>query len=176
MRRQWLPRCPSLGRGVFDKPHYAALAADGHLWLPVQGQVLVRLDPASGQTETFPLTANTHQHGVALTPDGRYLLIVGTGAAGGASAGTSLTIFDTETLAEEILPLDRPHEDIIISPDGQTAFLTGGYLLAGGWEGLTAVDLRQRTVRGRTLRSSGNPLCLATGGIACRPRLPSSAT
>lgn len=134
-----------LGRGAFDKPHYAALAADGHLWLPFQGQALVKLDPASGRLDTFSLTANTHQHGTALTPDGRYLLIVGTGAAGGASLGPSLTVFDTQTNMEEIIPLARPHEDIAISPDGTYAYLTGGYLLTGGWEGLTVVDLQQRT-------------------------------
>lgn len=145
-----------LGGNAFDKPHYAALAADGHLWLPFQGQALVRLDPVSGQFDTFPLTANTHQHGVALSPDGRYLLIVGTGAAGGASAGSSLAIFDTQTMAEEIIPLNRPHEDIAISPDGNYAYLTGGYLLTGGWEGLTVVDLQRRTVSELTV--TGYPL------------------
>ncbi len=145
-----------LGRGAFDKPHYAALAADGHLWLPFQGQALVKLDPASGQYDTFSLTANTHQHGVALTPDGRYLLTVGTGPAGGASAGSSLTIFDTQMMTEEIIPLTRPHEDIAVSPDGDYAYLTGGYLLTGGWEGLTVVDLRQRTFSELTV--AGYPL------------------
>lgn len=145
-----------LGRGAFDKPHYAALAADGQLWLPFQGQALVKLDPASGRFDTFSLTANTHQHGTALTPDGRYLLIVGTGAAGGARAGPSLTVFDTQTKTEEIIPLARPHEDIAISPDGNYAYLTGGYLLTGGWEGLTVVDLQQRTVR--ELAVAGYPL------------------
>lgn len=145
-----------LGRGAFDKPHYAALAADGHLWLPFQGQALVKLDPASGRFDTFSLTANTHQHGTALTPDGRYLLIVGTGAAGGASAGPSLTVFDKQTKTEEIIPLAQPHEDIALSPDGNYAYLTGGYLLTGGWEGLTVVDLQQRTVR--ELAVAGYPL------------------
>lgn len=145
-----------LGNGAFDKPHYAALAADGQLWLPFQGQVLVKLDPTRGQFDTFPLTANTHQHGVALTPDGRYLLIVGTGAAGGASAGPSLTIFDTQTMAEEVIPLARPHEDIAVSLDGNYAYLTGGYLLTGGWEGLTVVDLQHRTTSELTV--AGYPL------------------
>lgn len=145
-----------LGNGAFDKPHYAALAADGQLWLPFQGQVLVKLDPASGQFDTFPLTANTHQHGVALTPDGRYLLIVGTGAAGGASTGPSLTIFDTQTMAEEVIPLVRPHEDIAISLGGNYAYLTGGYLLTGGWEGLTVIDLQHRTSSELTV--AGYPL------------------
>jgi hypothetical protein len=30
--------------GSWDKPHYAALRADGHL-LPIQGRLLVDLDP-----------------------------------------------------------------------------------------------------------------------------------
>ena len=145
-----------LGRGAFDKPHYAALAADGHLWLPFQGQALVKLDPASGRFDTFSLAANTHQHGTTLTPDGRYVLIVGTGAAGRAGAGPSLTVFDTQTKTEEIIPLAQPHEDIAISPDSNYAYLTGGYLLTGGWEGLTVVDLQQRRVK--ELVVAGYPL------------------
>jgi ankyrin repeat protein/DNA-binding beta-propeller fold protein YncE len=145
-----------LGKGTFNKPHYAAWATGGQMWLAFQGQALAKLDPASGQVETFPLTANTHQHGVALTPDGRYLLIVGTGPAGEASAGPSLTIFDTQTITEEVIPLNRPHEDIAISPDGNYAYLTGGYLLTGGWEGLTMVDLQHRTIS--ELAVAGYPL------------------
>jgi ankyrin repeat protein len=145
-----------LGRGAFDKPHYAALAADGQLWLPFQGQVLVRLDPAKGQIDPFSLTANTHQHGVASTPDGHQVLIVGTGAAGRASGESSLTIFDTRTMKEEILPLARSHEDITVSPDGHYAYLTGGYLLGEGWQGLTVVDLQQRTFS--ELSITGYPL------------------
>lgn len=145
-----------LGRGAFDKPHYAALDGAGQLWLPFQGQALVRLDPTSGQFTTTPLTADTHQHGIAQTPDGRYLLIVGTGAAGGAGAGPSLTIFDTRTMTEEVLPLNRPHEDVAVSPDGKYAYLTGGYLLSGGWEGLTVVDLQSRALS--ELAVAGFPL------------------
>jgi ankyrin repeat protein len=43
------------------------------------------------------------------------------------------------------MPLTRPHEYITISPDGNYAYLTGGYLLDSGWEGLTVVDLQHRT-------------------------------
>lgn len=134
-----------LGRGAFDKPHYATRGSDGRLWLPYQGKTLIRLDVASGQYVAQSLTADTHQHGVALTPDERYLLIVGTGAAGGAMLGPSLTLFDTLSNTDEVLPLDRPHEKITISPDGRLAFLTGGYLLAGGWDGLTIFDIQSRT-------------------------------
>ena len=38
------------GWGSWDKPHYAALRADGHLLLPIQGRVLVDLDPVSGKS------------------------------------------------------------------------------------------------------------------------------
>ena len=51
---------------------------------PFQGRVLVDLDPMSGESVALPLKANTHQHGVALAPDGRRLLIVGTGLANDA--------------------------------------------------------------------------------------------
>ena len=149
-----------LDRGAFAKPHYAALDGEGKLWLPVQGQALVHLDPATGQATTIPLTANTHQHGVALTPDEKQLLIVGTGAAGGATAGPSLTIFDTQMMTEEVLPLARTHEDIAISPDGQLAYLTGGNSLTGGWEGVTIIDLASRTLT--ELDVAGYPLDIVT--------------
>ena len=135
-----------LGRGAFDKPHYAALGAGGRLLLPVQGRVLVTLDPATGEATTSPLTATTHQHGVAMTPTGAHLLIVGAGPAGGAGGGPSLTVVEMTTLTEHILPLTRPHEQIMVSPDGRHAYLTGGYPL-GGWDGLTVIDLVARTTR-----------------------------
>jgi streptogramin lyase len=135
-----------LGRGAFDKPHYAALAPDGRLLLPVQGRTLVLLDPATGASELLPLTAETHQHGVALTPDGRGLLVVGTGPAGGAAGRPSLTVFDLASRQETILPLDKAHERVAVSPDGRFAYLTGGYLL-GGWDGMTVVDLDTRTTK-----------------------------
>lgn len=148
-----------LGRGAFDKPHYAALRSDGTLLLPYQGRALQVLDPTNDVSTTLPLAAQTHQHGVALTPDERYLLIVGTGPAGGVSGGPSLTIFDLATGAEEIVPLARPHEQVAISRDGRRAYLTGGYLLTGGWDGLTVVDLETRATR--EVAVPGGPLDIA---------------
>jgi hypothetical protein len=153
-----LPAMP-IGRGAFDKPHYAALRSDGALLLPYQGRALQILDPSTGAETTMPLSAQTHQHGVALTPDERSLLIVGTGPAGGASGGPSLTILDLATGAEEIVPLVRPHEQIAVSHDGRRAFLTGGYLLTGGWDGLTVVDLETRATR--EVAVPGGPLDIA---------------
>jgi hypothetical protein len=141
-----LPVAP-LGRGAFDKPHYAALRPNGHLLLPIQGRSLADLDPVSGDLVTTPMSADTHQHDVALSPDGRRLLIVGTGPAGGAHGAARLSMLDLDTLAEESIALARPHERVAISPDGRWAYLTGGYTFAGGgWDGLTIVDLQRRTV------------------------------
>ncbi len=135
-----------LGGGAYDKPHYAALRANGNLLLPFQGRALVDLDPATGKVTTIPTKANTHQHGLALLPDGKRVAIVGTGAAGSATGGANLALVNLETHAEEIIPLPRAHEKIAMSPDGRRAFLSGGYLL-GGWDGLTIVDLESRTLR-----------------------------
>ena len=93
------------------------------------------------------MQARTHQHGVALAADGRRLLIVGTGPAGGARGGPRLTLLDLETQEEEHIPLKRPHEQVGLSPDGNLAYLTGGFTFAnGGWDGLSIVDLRQERV------------------------------
>jgi DNA-binding beta-propeller fold protein YncE len=139
-----LPAMP-LGRGAFDKPHYAALRRDGSLLLPYQGRSLQILDPVAGTDALLTLSARTHQHGVALTPDEDRLLIVGTGPAGGVSGGPSLTLLTLATGAEEIVPLTKPHEMLAVSRDGRRAYLTGGYLLTGGWDGLTVVDLESRS-------------------------------
>jgi DNA-binding beta-propeller fold protein YncE len=141
-----LPAQP-LGRGAFDKPHYAAQRADGALLLPYQGRALQMLDPASGSETVLPLSAQTHQHGVALTPDQSRLLIVGTGPAGGVSGDPGLTILTLATGAEEIVPLTRAHELVVVTNDGKRAYLTGGNLLTGGWNGLTLVDLETRATR-----------------------------
>jgi DNA-binding beta-propeller fold protein YncE len=135
------------GRDAFAKMHYGVIGPDDRLLLPIMGRALAQLAP-SGEFTTTPLSANTHQHGAALTPDGRRLLIVGTGPAGQATGGASLTILDLATGAERILPLARPHEKVAVSPDGRTAYLTGGYTLTGGgWDGITILDLETGTTR-----------------------------
>lgn len=131
-----------LGGGSFDKPHYAAIASDGQLWLPYQGRILVRFDPVKGTYTTSELTANTHQHGLAFSPDESLLLIVGTGPAGDVNGGPSLTILNMQSRQETILPLTRPHEKVAVSRDGRWAYLTGGYSFTGGWDGLTIVNLQ----------------------------------
>lgn len=135
-------RVTPLGSGSFDKPHYATVGSDGQLWLPYQGRALVRFDPVAGTYTSSELTASTHQHGIAFSPDESQLLIVGTGPAGGVNGGPSLTIIDMQTMQETIVPLERPHEMVAVSPDGQWAYLTGGYSFTGGWDGLTIVNLQ----------------------------------
>jgi YVTN family beta-propeller protein len=135
------------GWASWDKPHYAALRADGHLLLPFQGRTLLDLDPASGKAVALPMQANTHQHGLTLSPDGQRLLIVGTGPAGDARGAPRLTILDLTRMLEEHIALSRPHEQVALSPDGCLAYATGGHTFAdGGWDGLSVVDLQQHTV------------------------------
>ena len=126
------------------KPHYAAVAEDGTLYLPYQGQGLVVYSPATRTYETQPMTADSHQHGVGLTTDGR-LLVVGVGAIGGATRGPSLTIRDLGSGDETVLPLEKGHENVVEwldAPDGRRkAILTGGSTSRGPWDGLAIVDL-----------------------------------
>lgn len=137
-----------IGRSAFDKPHYAALLADGRLLIPFAGKRLVFLDPRSGASVTRPLSADTHQHGIALTPDGRQALIVGTGAYGTARSGPSLTIYDLHSGKERILPLARAHEHVAVGRNGRHAYLSGGFTFHGGWSGITVVDLEKPAVSG----------------------------
>ncbi|MGH2609759.1 MAG: YncE family protein, partial [Tepidiformaceae bacterium] len=145
----WEPRTievAPLGRGAFDKPHYGVVA-NGELLLPFQGRTVLAINVATGATREMALTADTHQHGLAVSPDGKSVAIVGTGPAGEAAGGPSLTILSLADGSERIIPLARPHEMVAFSLDGSEAYLTGGYLLDGGWEGVTVVDLESGATR-----------------------------
>ena len=132
------------GHMSHQKLHYAAVADDGTLYMPFQGKGLVAFDADTGEYTTAPMTGDTHQHGTALTDDGR-LLVVGVGPIGGATLGPSLTVRDLESGAENVIELDRGHENVIPWIDPATgrrlAILTGGSTSRGPWDGLTLVDL-----------------------------------
>jgi hypothetical protein len=42
--------------------------------------------------------------------------------------------------SERVVPLDGPHEDVAVSRDGRTAYVTGGFTRDGYWNGVTVVD------------------------------------
>ncbi|MDT0490721.1 YncE family protein [Streptomyces griseus] len=128
------------GLGSWLKPHYAVVRPqDGTLLLPFEGERLAVLDPRSGKVTIERMTADTHQHGAALAPDGT-LLVVGTGPIGSADEGPSLTVRAPDG-EERIVPLEGPHEDVAVSADGRTAYVTGGFTRDGYWNGITVVDL-----------------------------------
>jgi DNA-binding beta-propeller fold protein YncE len=136
------------GKGGFEKPHYAAVRADGRGLLPYQGRGAVGGVDNIGSDTTEPLTGNTHQEGVTLNPDGKQLLIVGIGSAGSATGKPNLTILDVNTYKEKIIPLARMHQMVASSADGRYAYLTGGVTYADtGWNGMTVVDLAAGTTR-----------------------------
>ncbi|WP_327266390.1 hypothetical protein OG444_37795 [Streptomyces sp. NBC_01232] len=147
------------GLGSWLKPHYAVVRpADGKLLLPFEGERLAVVDPRTGRTAIEPMTADTHQHGVAVTADGR-LLVVGTGAVQpGDGRGPSLTVRSPGG-AERVYPLQGPHEDVAVSRDGRTAYVTGGYTRDGYWNGITVVDLD--TGAARRLAAGARPLGIA---------------
>ncbi|MET8576844.1 hypothetical protein [Streptomyces sp. NPDC005012] len=147
------------GLGSWLKPHYAAVRpSDGRLLLPFEGEKLVVVDPRTGRSTIEPMTANTHQHGVAVAPDGT-VLIVGTGPVDPArDRGPSLTV-RAPTGRERLIGLGGPHEDVTVSRDGRTAYVTGGFTRDGHWDGITVVDLR--TGATRRLPAGRRPLGIA---------------
>ncbi|WP_369142364.1 YncE family protein [Streptomyces sp. R44] len=147
------------GLGSWLKPHYAAVRpSDGKLLLPFEGERLAVVDPRTGRTTIEPMTANTHQHGTAVTADGT-LLTVGTGPIDpDVDEGPSLTV-RTPGGAERVYPLEGPHESVAVSRDGRTAYVTGGFTRDGYWDGLTVVDLG--TGDTRRLPAGSRPLGIA---------------
>ncbi|MFE3719094.1 YncE family protein [Streptomyces cyaneofuscatus] len=148
------------GLGSWLKPHYAVVRPqDGRLLLPFEGERLAVLDPRSGKVTIERMTANTHQHGAALAPDGT-LLVVGTGPIGSADEGPSLTV-RAPGGEERIIPLDGPHEDVAVSADGRSAYVTGGFTRDGYWNGITVVDLRDEKSEPVRLEAGNRPLGIA---------------
>ncbi len=129
------------GLGSWLKPHYAAVRpSDGALLLPFEGERLAVVEPDSGRVAIERMTADTHQHGTTVTDDGT-LYVVGTGAIDpSADEGPSLTI-RAPGGTERVIPLDGPHEDVVVAADGRTAYVSGGFTRDGHWDGLSVVDV-----------------------------------
>ncbi|MEV4875945.1 YncE family protein [Streptomyces cyaneofuscatus] len=148
------------GLGSWLKPHYAVVRPqDGRLLLPFEGERLAILDPRTGEVTVERMTANTHQHGAALAPDGT-LLVVGTGPIGADDEDPSLTV-RTPDGKERVVPLDGPHEDVAVSADGRTAYVTGGFTRDGHWNGITVVDLDDEKNKPVRLEAGNRPLGIA---------------
>lgn len=148
------------GLGSWLKPHYAVVRPeDGKLLLPFEGERLAVLDPRTGEVAIERMTADTHQHGAALAPDGT-LLVVGTGPIGPDDEDPSLTV-RTPDGKERIVPLDGPHEDVAVSADGRRAYVTGGFTRDGYWDGITVVDLHDEESEPVRLEAGNRPLGIA---------------
>ncbi|MFJ9640958.1 hypothetical protein [Streptomyces sp. NPDC101178] len=148
------------GLGSWLKPHYAVVRPqDGTLLLPFEGERLAVLDPRTGEVAIERMTADTHQHGAALAPDGT-LLVVGTGPIGSDDEDPSLTVRAPDG-TERIVPLEGPHEDVAVSADGRTAYVTGGFTRDGYWNGITVVDLDNEKNEPVRLEAGNRPLGIA---------------
>ncbi|SDI52916.1 hypothetical protein SAMN04488693_11370 [Arthrobacter subterraneus] len=149
------------GLASWEKPHYGAVDDAGNLLLPYQGLALAVVDPVRGTVTVEEMTANSHQHGTVVAGDA--LLVVGTGAFGNATGSPNLTVRDLGSGAEEVVPLNRLHENVIpwIHPEtGRLyALLSGGYTRDGFWPGITVVDLE--TFEQHELEVPGRPQSLA---------------
>ncbi|MCW2287405.1 YVTN family beta-propeller protein [Leucobacter luti] len=130
------------GLASWEKAHYGAVAADGTIWLPYQGETVVGLDPRTGAQRTVASAANSHAHGTALAET--RLLTVGTGAFGSADGTPNLSILDLESGAEQVVPLALPHETVAVWRDAdgaEYAAVAGGNTRDEGWDGVTLVAL-----------------------------------
>jgi DNA-binding beta-propeller fold protein YncE len=155
-----------LGNGGFAKPHYAAINAKGDLLLPIQGRTLLQLNPKAGVQTQIPLSAQTHQHGVALSNDASTLFVVGTGPAGEVSGAAVLSRINLHDGRETHLSLHAEHEQIVLSDDDKTAYLTGGNSFTEGWDGISVIDLTSNKVR--FLQVDKQPLGIALWGKCCK--------
>lgn len=165
------------GLASWEKPHYGAVSVvgddesgvdpDGSILLPVQGLVVVRLDPVTGESSTVASTANSHSHGAALAPasaaQSERLLTVGTGAFGNASGGSNLSILNLASGEEDIVPLRVPHETVAYWQDSagaEYAVVAGGNTREMGWDGVTVVALDGLATR--ELPVSGYPQAIVS--------------
>ncbi|MFC8228269.1 YncE family protein [Streptomyces sp. NPDC057287] len=135
------------GLGSWLKPHYTAVRpSDGALLIPFEGERLAVVDPDTGRVRIERMTADTHQHGVTVTDDGS-LYVVGTGPIDPTEdEGPSLTVRAPDG-EERVVPLSGPHEDVAVSADGRTAYVSGGFTRDGYWNGLSVVDVATGEVR-----------------------------
>ncbi|MFD7071482.1 hypothetical protein ACFV97_30120 [Streptomyces sp. NPDC059913] len=147
------------GLGSWLKPHYAVVRpSDGRLLLPFEGERLVVLDPRTGRSAIQRMTADTHQHGATLAPDGT-LLVVGTGPIVSGDRGPSLTVRAPDG-TERVVPLPGPHEDVTVTDDSRTAYVTGGFTRDGYRDAITVVDLTGRE-RPFEIAAGARPLGIA---------------
>lgn len=155
-------RIDPLGPGAFNLPHYTVISPDGrYAYLPFQGRSLVRVTLGAWAIQSFPLAIEAHQHGVALSADGSRLYIVN------VDQHNSLSEIDTADIRElRRIPLSGPHERLLLTPDGTTAILSGGYTL-GGQDIISLVTLADGRVT--TLTSGGS----RPAGMAFAPPSPS---
>lgn len=157
------------GLASWEKLHYAAVEPDGTIVLPVQGKVVVRLNPLTGEISTIPSTANSHAHGTALA--GRHLMTVGTGSFGNADGVPNLSVLNLDTGNERIAPLDVPHETVTAWTDAagsEWAVVAGGNTRDEGWDGITLVRLAD--LEQRKLNVPGYPQLVVAYGGAGRDR------
>lgn len=136
------------GLASWEKPHYGAVAPDGSILLPYQGQAVARVNPLTGEFTTLPSSANSHAHGTTLAGD--LLLTVGTGSFGNATGVPNLSILNTVTGEERVVPLDPPHETVALWRDAdgaEYAAVGGGNTRDEGWDGITLASLADLSKR-----------------------------
>jgi len=102
---------------------------------------------------------------VALNSDASTLFVVGTDPAGEVSSAAVLSRINLSDGQETHLPLHAAYEQIVLSDDDKTAYLTGGNSFTEGWDGISVIDLTHNKIR--FLQVDKQPLGVALWGECC---------
>lgn len=138
-----------------------AFAAGGKVFLPVESDPsrVLAIDLASGQRATLDLGRMTTLRGIALTPDGRRLVV---------NTGKEVLLYDLEARrVAGALEIEGGHAQVAVSSDGRFAHLARTVDGTGG--AVTVIGLDPLAVTGKIHLEDISPWALAVRPQPAKP-------